>query len=681
MSEVAALEIKVTSDKVDLASRRLGDLARHGAGAERAAGSLTKSFAGMIGPLVGVGTAIAGLSKLVSVTREFEKLNAGLITATGSAESAAIAFGALEDFGAKTPYSLNQSVEAFTKLVNLGLNPSEKALTSYGNTAASMGKDLNQMIEAVADASVGQFERLKEFGIKASSEGDKVTFRFRGVTTTVKKSAEEIEGYLIKLGETNFGGAMAERMKTLDGAISNLGDAWDKLFREIGKGDVGGLIKDAVTVATDALTALTGFLNSGQLGAGIDKLHKMVMRMAADADLAFSSAKWLALATVSPAAGLGGSESPGDAYRRTRDLLASAEMDIDRERASAARTAAYDAERTRFLSSGAAIYGGGSGLASSLPGAYAAFAPQARAAAMASKAKKGKGYEVPLVRGEDSDFAKAASDRDKELQAAIDKEAKLSELELKRQQDEKRAAEQRSQARDALYEGLMTEEEILAQSYERKRKMAEEALAEDLIGAEEHAILRAKIDADYAKKKAAADSALIEQSTANAKMLFGSMADIARGSAGEQSSAYKALFAMSKAFAVAEATVKIGQSIASAYSLGWPLGIPAGIAAAAQGAQVLAMIQGANYSGAFDRGGNIPAGSFGIVGEYGPEFVRGPAQVTSRQDTARALQQPQTVKVVVAPDMAAAEQFLSTPAGERLVMAIARRNSTVIKRF
>ena len=36
--------------------------------------------------------------------------------------------------------------------VNLGLTPSEAALKSYGDTSAALGKDLSQMIEAVADA-------------------------------------------------------------------------------------------------------------------------------------------------------------------------------------------------------------------------------------------------------------------------------------------------------------------------------------------------------------------------------------------------------------------------------------------------------------------------------------------------------------------------------------------------
>ena len=40
------------------------------------------------------------------------------------------------------------------------------------------------------------------------------------------------------------------------------------------------------------------------------------------------------------------------------------------------------------------------------------------------------------------------------------------------------------------------------------------------------------------------------------------------------------------------------------------------------------------FSGFLDEGGRIPAGRFGIVGEKGPELVRGPAVVTGREDTA-----------------------------------------------
>lgn len=39
----------------------------------------------------------------------------------------------------------------------------------------------------------------------------------------------------------------------------------------------------------------------------------------------------------------------------------------------------------------------------------------------------------------------------------------------------------------------------------------------------------------------------------------------------------------------------------------------------------------------YDAGGFIGAGQWGIVGERGPELVRGPAHITSRMDTPKML--------------------------------------------
>ena len=46
---------------------------------------------------------------------------------------------------------------------------------------------------------------------------------------------------------------------------------------------------------------------------------------------------------------------------------------------------------------------------------------------------------------------------------------------------------------------------------------------------------------------------------------------------------------------------------------------------------------GGLFAGFFQQGGRIPSGQVGLVGEAGPEFVRGPAQVTSAVDTANIL--------------------------------------------
>ncbi len=263
----AKLQAVVTTKGVNKANGELNKFTKASKSAEKGNKNLASSFKGLIAPIAALVSVSAGLSKLVSITRQFDVLNAQLITSAGSAENAALAFGEIEKFASRTPFQLEQSVTAFTKLVNLGLTPSERALTSYGDTASAMGKDLNQLIEAVADAATGEFERLKEFGIKARSEGDNVAFTFRGVTTTVRKNSAEIEEYLTALGENNFSGAMTERMNTLDGAISNLGDQWDSLFRTISSQGTGDLIESAVRTATDAIATLEDNLASGRIEA------------------------------------------------------------------------------------------------------------------------------------------------------------------------------------------------------------------------------------------------------------------------------------------------------------------------------------------------------------------------------------------------------------------------------
>jgi hypothetical protein len=211
----------------------------------------------------GFGLSLGAVAEQVlSAQREFDKLNAALVTATGSTADAAAAFKSLQAFAASTPYSVADATEAFIKMKNLGLDPSEKALRSYGNTAAAMGKGLDQMIEAVADAATGEFERLKEFGITSKQSGDKVALTFKGITTTIGKNADEIQAYLKKLGDTDFAGAMALRADTLDGAISNLGDAWDAFMLKLSQSGVGDVAKNGVVMLADNLQLLAGVIGT-----------------------------------------------------------------------------------------------------------------------------------------------------------------------------------------------------------------------------------------------------------------------------------------------------------------------------------------------------------------------------------------------------------------------------------
>jgi len=198
------------------------------------------------------------IKSVVDTSVQFEKMNASLKTVTGSTDAAKVAFKNIEQFATETPYQLDQVVGAFIKLKALGLDPSNEALRSYGNTASAMGKDINQMIEAVADAATGEFERLKEFGIKSKQNGDNVSFTFRGVTTTVKKSTDEITKYLRNIGDTDFSTGMADQMDTMGGKFSNLQDAVTRLSTALLQ-DTGlaNLLKDVATGATILANALS----------------------------------------------------------------------------------------------------------------------------------------------------------------------------------------------------------------------------------------------------------------------------------------------------------------------------------------------------------------------------------------------------------------------------------------
>lgn len=218
-----AADLKGFSTQMQNAQR---DIAKMG---EQLTSIGSKLSLGVTAPILGLG-AIA-----VKTAADFETLRTSLLsTFQGNEKAADAAFKQIQTFAAATPYQMEEVLDAFIKLKNLGLNPSEEALTSYGNTASAMGKSLNQMIEAVADASTGEFERLKEFGIKAKSEGDQVSFTFQGVTTTVGKNATDIQNYLLGIGNVNFAGSMDRQSETFKGRMSTLQDSIASFADSIG---------------------------------------------------------------------------------------------------------------------------------------------------------------------------------------------------------------------------------------------------------------------------------------------------------------------------------------------------------------------------------------------------------------------------------------------------------------
>lgn len=248
-------ETKFTIRAVDRSQQAFSQIAKSIDRLDRKCGRLGSLLHNKLAPAFAA--AFAG-REIVNTITKFERLEASLRTVTGSAERAEKAFKLLQDFTAKTPFQLEETTNAFIKLKALGLTPSEKALHSYGNTAIAMGKSLNQMIEAVADATTGEFERLKEFGIKARTQGEQVTFTFQGISTTVGKNAAEIEAYLRSIGNVQFSGAIEEKANTLVAAIAKMKNAFSMLVKAIGDAGLTNLlikIADGIRWVVEQITA------------------------------------------------------------------------------------------------------------------------------------------------------------------------------------------------------------------------------------------------------------------------------------------------------------------------------------------------------------------------------------------------------------------------------------------
>ena len=185
---------------------------------------------------------------ILNTTVEFQKMEAVLTTALGSNSAAKAAMDQIVDFASTTPFQVDELTDSFVKLANRGFVPTMEQMRQMGDLASSVGKSFDQLTEAILDAQTGEFERLKEFGVKASAQGDVVQFTFKGITTEVEKSDKAIQEYLLSLGNLEgVSGSMEAIAATTGGAISNLEDNITQLFKNIGdssSGFINWFVKD-----------------------------------------------------------------------------------------------------------------------------------------------------------------------------------------------------------------------------------------------------------------------------------------------------------------------------------------------------------------------------------------------------------------------------------------------------
>jgi hypothetical protein len=226
-----------------------------------ALGSLGNSLTSVL-PQIAVATvSVAGLHKVIAETSAYDALIARLAGVTDGTAAASEQFEALEKLSDSTIFTENQVVDAFIRLEQNGLKPTAKTLSSFANIASATGTSIEQLAEVSLAASLGNYKGLRQFGIKAVAEGDNLKVTFKGVSETIGNSARDITEYLVSIGETNFAGAAARQLDTMGGAVKKLEDAWGDMFREVGRGRIGDVIKEGMEIATGAVNLMTSAID------------------------------------------------------------------------------------------------------------------------------------------------------------------------------------------------------------------------------------------------------------------------------------------------------------------------------------------------------------------------------------------------------------------------------------
>ena len=143
----------------------------------------------------------------------------------------------------------------------------------------------------------------------------------------------------------------------------------------------------------------------------------------------------------------------------------------------------------------------------------------------------------------------------------------------------------------ALQKDALSERSSVVDDYYEKLGTLREALDAQAITEQEYYETSANLNAEYNDRIAAQEAASNAARLEAGGQLFGGLAGLAKTFAGEQSGIYKAMFAASQAFAIAESVIKIQQGIASAAALPFPANIPAIASVVAATAGIVTTIQ------------------------------------------------------------------------------------------
>lgn len=200
--------------------------------------SITKK----LGIYAGVSTATTAISKIgkdsIDANAEVEQFSVALQTMLGNKQEANTRMREYMDIAAKTPFELQQVVDAGNKLQALG-RYSRENLTMLGDLAAATSKPIDQVMGAYAKLASGQkglaVDMFRDLLI-TTKDWQEATGKGIKANGELLASTEEMIAALPKiLSKKGFAGMMEAQSKTVTGQISNMRDAFFQLQAAIGE--------------------------------------------------------------------------------------------------------------------------------------------------------------------------------------------------------------------------------------------------------------------------------------------------------------------------------------------------------------------------------------------------------------------------------------------------------------
>lgn len=248
----AALRTKELKAQMELAKKSIND-------STLSTNMLTKAFIALGGTMM----LKKFVSQVVSIRGEFQQLEVAFKTMLGNAEKANSLMSQLVDTAAKTPFDLKGVTDGAKQLLAYGVAAEDvnDTLVHLGDIAAGLSLPLGDLVYLYGTTitqgrmytmDLRQFmgrgiplaeELAKQFGVTK----DKV----QELVSTGKVGAEEFKKAIMSMSSEGgkFGGLMEAQSKTITGQISNIEDAIDVMFNNIGKQSEGIINKSLSAIS------------------------------------------------------------------------------------------------------------------------------------------------------------------------------------------------------------------------------------------------------------------------------------------------------------------------------------------------------------------------------------------------------------------------------------------------